>query len=101
VDELVRDPFAKDFREACLILDDSPRMSSVLSRRILADLLEQYANLTDYKVATRIDKFIADITHPSRLRDNLHYLREIGDFSAHTMKDDQGRMDPEDRSRPV
>jgi hypothetical protein len=92
VDELVRDPFAKDFREACLILDDSPRMSSVLSRRILADLLEQYANLTDYKVATRIDKFIADITHPSRLRDNLHYLREIGDFSAHTMKDDQGQI---------
>ena len=92
VDELVRDPFAKDFREACLILDDSPRMSSVLSRRILADLLEQYAKLTDYNVATRIDRFITDTSHPSRLRENLHYLREIGDFSAHTMKDYQGQI---------
>jgi hypothetical protein len=67
-------------------------MSSVLSRRILADLLEKYAGLTDYNVATRIEKFIADSTHPSRLRENLHYLREIGDFSAHTMKNDLGTV---------
>jgi len=92
VDDLVLDPFATDFEEACLILDDSPRMSSVLSRRILADLLEKFANLTDYNVATRIDKYIADTSHPSRLRENLHYLREIGDFSAHTMKDDHGQI---------
>jgi len=92
VDKLVPDPFAKDFIEASLILDDSPRMSSVLSRRILADLLEKYLGLTDYNLATRIEKFTADTAHPSRLRDNLQYLREIGDFSAHTMKDDRGQI---------
>ncbi|MGO9116635.1 MAG: DUF4145 domain-containing protein [Desulfomonilaceae bacterium] len=90
IDELVKDPFAKDFVEACFILDDSPRMSSVLSRRILADLLRQYANLTDYNLAGRIDKFTANPQHPSRLRENLHYLREMGDFGAHTMENDQG-----------
>jgi len=82
----------KDFQEASAILDDSPRMSAVLSRRILADLLKQYAALNDYGLAARIDKFIADKQHPSRLRENLHYLREMGDFGAHTMEDDQGRI---------
>ena len=85
-------PFAKDFQEAIAVLDDSPRMSAMLSRRILADLLKQYAGLTDYKLASRIDKFIADKQHPSRLRENLHYLREMGDFVAHTMEDDQGNI---------
>jgi hypothetical protein len=93
LDDLIPDdPFAKDFKEASLILDDSPRMSSVLSRRIVGDLLEKYAGLTDYNLATRIDKFMGDKTHPVRLRENLHYLREIGDFSAHTMKNDLGAI---------
>ena len=82
----------KDFQEASAILDDSPRMSTVLSRRILADLLKRYAALNDYGLAARIDKFIADKQHPSRLRENLHYLREMGDFGAHTMEDDQGHI---------
>ena len=93
IDALVSDlQLGKDFQEACAILDESPRMSAVLSRRILADLLKQYAGLNDKRLAERIDKFIADNQHPSRLRDNLHYLREIGDFGAHTMEDDQGHI---------
>lgn len=92
VDALVPAPRARDFKEACAVLEDSSRMASVLARRILADLLKEYAGLTDYSLAARIDKFIADPKHPSRLRENLHYLREIGDFSAHTMEDDQGQI---------
>ncbi len=87
LDYLVTGHFRDDFLEACRILDDSHRMSAVLSRRILADLLEQYAGLDDYNLATRIDKFISDPAHPSRIRQSLHYLREIGDFAAHTQKD--------------
>jgi hypothetical protein len=51
---------ARDYREATFIIEDSPRMSSVLSRRILADLLEKYAGLTQYDLAARIDAFIKD-----------------------------------------
>jgi hypothetical protein len=90
ISNLVPDSMARDYREAFLILEDSPRMSSVLSRRILADLLENYAKITRYTVAKQIDAFINDTNHPSRHRDNLHYLREIGDFSAHTKKDAKG-----------
>jgi hypothetical protein len=90
--ELVTDPLRKDYFEACTLLDDSPRMSSVLSRHILADLLRIYAKLENYGLANRIDAFIADTRHPSRLRENLHYLREIADFSAHTQTDQDDKI---------
>jgi Domain of unknown function (DUF4145) len=84
IDVLVTGPMRRDYLEAFTILDDSPRMSSVLSRRILADLLKKYAAATQFGLAARIDAFVKDTKHPSRLRDNLHYLREIANFSAHT-----------------
>lgn len=88
---LVPEGMARDYREACLILEDSPRMSSVLSRRILSDLLEKYADSKGYTLAKQIDKFLDEKKgHPSRIRGSLHDLREIGDFSAHTKTDTHG-----------
>lgn len=77
----------RDYEEATVLLSDSPRMSAVLSRRILAELLERYAELTEHLLADRIDAFIAAKGHPKRLRENLHYLRQIGNFAAHTQRD--------------
>lgn len=82
--QLVIDPWRKDYLEAWTILEDSPRMSAVLSRRILGDLLEKYAGMNQYTFAQRIDAFIKDAKHPLYIRQNLHYLREMGDFGAHT-----------------
>jgi hypothetical protein len=85
-----REPdLARDYAEAVAILDTSHRMSAVLSRRILADLLEKYAGQDAYGLTDRINAFIADNSHPYPLRQNLHYLREIADFSAHTQTNDQ------------
>ncbi len=84
IDQLVTNPFRQDYLEAWTILEDSPKMSAVLSRRILADLLKTYDSATQYGLKARIDSFVANTHHPSRLRDNLHYLREIADFGAHT-----------------
>jgi hypothetical protein len=92
VDQLVPEPFRTDYLEAAAILDRSPRMSAVLSRRILADLLEEYANHAQFKLSDRIDKFTDDKSNPSGLRDNLHHFREIADFGAHTQKDDQAEI---------
>lgn len=92
VNRLVPGSMARDFREACLILEESPRMSAILSRRILADLLKEYAHCSQYKLASRIDAFMKDAGHPARHRENLHYLRELGDFSAHTMTDTEGNI---------
>lgn len=98
VDPLVPSSMKDDYIEAWTILDDSPRMSSVLSRKVLADLLKKYARLTQYVLAQRIDAFVADTQHPSRIRDNLHYLREIGDFSAHTQE--QQNAPPKQNATP-
>lgn len=92
VDPLVPPTFKRDYQEAAAILGISPRMSTVLSRRILADLLEKYAALTDFSLKDRIDAFVADTSHPHQLRENLGYLVEMGNFGAHTQKNDQAEV---------
>jgi hypothetical protein len=87
---LVTDPFRKDYLEAFTILEDSPRMSAVLSRRLLADLLEKYAGLNQRSLTQRIDAFVGDTRYPQWLRQNLHYIREAGDFGAHKQEDKTG-----------
>jgi hypothetical protein len=87
VHQLVTDPFRRDYLEAWTILEDSPRMSAVLSRRLLSDLLEKYAGLTQFSLAKKVETFIGDTRHPLWIRENLHYLREVGDFGAHTQLD--------------
>ena len=42
-------------------------MSGVLSRRILQDLLKEYAGRDEYKLEDRIDKFIDDAAFSARL----------------------------------
>jgi hypothetical protein len=84
---LVPDSMRTDFLEAYAILQDSPRMSAVLSRRILADLLKKYDGSNNFSTTARIDRFINNTHHPSRIRENLHHLREIADFGAHTQTD--------------
>lgn len=84
IDPLVPEEFSKPYIRASLILEDAPDMSGVLSRRILQDLLEKYAGRSEYKLEDRIDKFIEDSAHPSNIKDNLHHLRGIGNFAAHT-----------------
>lgn len=86
VDPLVPDPYRTDYQEAAAILDLSPRMSAVLSRSVLADLLEGYAKLAHYNLSKRIDEFRTDERHPSVLRAGMHHFREIADFGAHTQK---------------
>jgi hypothetical protein len=94
IDPLVEEPFRTDYLEAAAILDLSPRMSAVLARGILADLLERYTKLDDFNLSDRVDKFRADNTHPSNLRENIHHFREIANFGAHTQKNDQDQIIP-------
>jgi Domain of unknown function (DUF4145) len=89
IDPLVPEPFKGDYAEAAALLDISPRMSAVLSRSILADLLAEYAELKDFKLSDRIDRFRENTAHPADLRKNIHHFREIADFGAHTQKNDQ------------
>jgi hypothetical protein len=93
IDPLVKDPFRFDYLEASVILEDSPRTSAMLARRILADLLEEYGHVQrSLKLSKMIDNFVESGQHPSYVTENLHYLREIADFGAHTQKDELGNI---------
>jgi hypothetical protein len=92
VDPLVAEHFRRDFLEAAAILDFSPRMSAVLARSILADLLAQYAGHKEFKLEERIDSFNKDTSHPRQLRENLHRFREVANLGAHTSTSDQGEV---------
>ena len=76
------------YRQASLILDDSPMASAALSRRVLADLLHDYGKYTQHGLSVRVNAFIADKKNPRHLRENLHHFREMANFSVHTQKDE-------------
>jgi hypothetical protein len=84
----------KDYEEAAAVLDISPRMTAVLTSKVLYDLLEKYADIAEYTLNGSITKFIGDPAHPLRVRENLGHWREIRDFSAHTKRN----VNPEDES---
>jgi hypothetical protein len=92
--DAVPEPYRTDYIEAASILEDSPRMSAVLSRRILTDLLAEYGHLKGYKLSKQTEKVAADATYPTRLRENVEHFREIADFGAHTQKDETGAIIP-------
>jgi hypothetical protein len=89
LDPLVRDPFRRDYEEAAALLDISHRMSAVLARRIMGDLLKRYAGKDQKRLTAQIDAFTEEPGHPSSLTGNLHHFREVGDFGAHTQEDQE------------
>jgi hypothetical protein len=92
VDPLVPDRYREDFLEAAAILDMSPRMSAVLARSVMADLLAEYAGHKEFKLEDQIDSFNKNATHPRALRDNLHHFRELANLGAHTKTSDKGEI---------
>ena len=97
VDPTVPGRFRRDFLEAAAILDTSPRMSAVLSRRILADLLEEYAGRDEFRLGSKLKAFSEDTQYSASVRQNAQSLNEIADFAAHTQKDDQAQIIDVDR----
>jgi hypothetical protein len=92
VDPLVPERYRADFLEAAAILDASPRMSAVMARSIMADLLAQYAKHAEFNLEDRIDAFNKITSHPRALRENLHRFREAANLGAHTKTSDQGEV---------
>ncbi|MDP2928991.1 MAG: DUF4145 domain-containing protein [Candidatus Omnitrophota bacterium] len=82
----VSEKFAQDYREACLILSDSPKASGALSRRCLQNLLREIAGVKPSDLADEIQQVIDSKTLPSDLFESIDYIRIIGNFSAHPIK---------------
>lgn len=78
--------FSDDYREACLILADSPKASAALSRRCLQYLLREKAGVKPTDLSKEIDEVLASKTLPSDLADAIDAIRHIGNFAAHPLK---------------
>ena len=77
---------AEDYKEACLVLTDSPKASAALSRRCLQNVLREAAAVKYSDLANEIDEVIASNKLPSTIATNLDAVRTIGNFAAHPIK---------------
>ena len=80
----VPDPFAQDYREACLVLDDSAKASAALSRRCLQAVLREKARVKPSDLSREIDAAMPGL--PPYLADAIDAVRNVGNFAAHPVK---------------
>lgn len=82
----VPEEFAADYREACLVADDSPKASAALSRRCLQHLLREKAAVKSSDLSKEIQEVIDSGQLPSHLADAIDAVRNHGNFAAHPLK---------------
>lgn len=80
------DDLASDYREACVILTDSPKASAALSRRCLQNLLREKGSVKAGNLADEIQQVIDSKRLPAHLAESLDAVRTIGNFAAHPIK---------------
>ena len=80
----VPEDIADDYREACLVLADSPKASAASSRRILQRVLRDYGGATQGELNREIDHILP--TLPSDTASALHAVHRMGNFASHPMK---------------
>lgn len=83
----VPEEIAKDFTEACNVLPISAQASAALSRRCLQHVLVSYGGATGGDLQKQIENFISAKNPPSYIAEQLHAVRQIGNFAAHPQKD--------------
>lgn len=79
-------PYSTDFIEACNVLPHSPKASAALSRRNLQAILRDKAGTKAKDLYDQIEEVIKSGTVPSHIAEELHAVRNIGNFAAHTIK---------------
>lgn len=77
---------AEDYKEACLVLSDSPKASAALSRRCLQNLFRQAAGVKPGDLYDEIQQVIDSKKLPSTIANSIDAVRAIGNFGAHPIK---------------
>lgn len=78
---------ADDYKEACLVLPDSPKASAALSRRCLQNILVSKAEVKEQKdLSKQIQDVLDSRQLPSHIAEHIDAIRNIGNFSAHPTK---------------
>ncbi len=82
----VPDPYRQDFIEGCLVLTLSPKASAAITRRTLQTIIREQAGIKRRDLDTEINDLLATGKVPSHICEDLHAVRNIGNFAAHPMK---------------
>jgi len=82
----VSEPYRQDYIEACRVLDDSAKASAALSRRNLQAVLRDQAGTKSKDLFDQIEEVVNSGRVPSHIAEDLHAVRNIGNFAAHTTK---------------
>jgi hypothetical protein len=78
--------FAQDYREACLVLGESPRASAALSRRCLQRLLREQAQVPPSDLDGEIETALRSELLPITLASALDTVRVLGKFLTNPLK---------------
>lgn len=78
--------FSQDYTEACIVLTDSPKASSALSRRCLQHLLREKVGVRKGDLANEIQQLIDSGNLPSHISECIDAIRNIGNYAAHPIK---------------
>ncbi len=94
-DPNVPEPYAQDYNEACLILQDSPQASAALGRRCLQCVLRDVEKVKPGDLIDEIREVIDRKVLPSHLAENIDSIRVIGNFATHPIKSkSSGAIEP-------
>ncbi|MDN3514130.1 MAG: DUF4145 domain-containing protein [Candidatus Brocadia sp.] len=85
----VPDEFAKEYREACTVLSDSPKASAALSRRCLQRLLREKAKVNASSLANEIQEVLDSRSLPQYIAETIDDVRKIGKFAAYPIKSER------------
>jgi hypothetical protein len=77
---------AEDYKEACLVLGDSPKASAALSRRCLQNLLRGAARVKPGDLSVEIQQVLDSGKLPTQIAENIDAIRQIGNFASHPNK---------------
>lgn len=85
----VDEDLKKDYREASLTLEISPRASAALSRYCLQKLLRTKAGVKAGNLKNEIQEVIDSRSLPTYLNEAIDAIRNIGNLAAHPSEDKQ------------
>lgn len=82
----VPENLAKDYLEACAVVEVSPKASAAISRRCLQNLLRTAGGVKKDDLAREIQQVLDSGKLPSYLADSIDAIRNIGNYAAHPLK---------------
>ena len=79
--------YQEDLREAESVLTLSPKASAALTRRLLQKILGEELKINNSNLSKQIDIFLEDEKIPAHVSKSVDAIRNIGNFSAHPLKE--------------